>query len=91
MTGGLQARHPRVVGDPAQPLGARFAPRFLHFGGFRWKPPSRPPQTRAIQPTGPAPMAILATLGTSLPMALLFFGVLLFSVTTAVVALLADY
>jgi len=36
-------------------------------------------------------MAILAALGTSLPMALLFFGVLLFSVTTAVVALLADY
>lgn len=36
-------------------------------------------------------MAILATLGTSLPMTLLFFGVLLFSVATAVVALLADY
>ena len=53
--------------------------------------PLPPLQTRAIQPTGPAPMAILATLGTSLPMALLFFGVLLFSVTTAVVALLADY
>jgi hypothetical protein len=37
------------------------------------------------------PMALLPTLGTSLPMALLFFGVLLFSVATAVVALLADY
>ena len=36
-------------------------------------------------------MDLLASIGTSLPMALLVFGVLLFSVTTAVVALLADY
>lgn len=36
-------------------------------------------------------MALLSTIGSSLPMALLLFGVLLFSVTTAVVALLADY
>ena len=36
-------------------------------------------------------MALLETFGTNLPMALLFLGVLLFSVATAVVALLADY
>jgi hypothetical protein len=36
-------------------------------------------------------MSLIAMFGNSLPMALLFFGVLLFSVATAVVALLADY
>jgi len=36
-------------------------------------------------------MNLLATLGMSLPVALLVLGVLLFSATTAVVALLADY
>jgi hypothetical protein len=36
-------------------------------------------------------MSLLASLGSSLPMVLLFFGVLLVSVATAVVALLADY
>lgn len=33
----------------------------------------------------------VAALGSSLPLALAFFGVLLFSVATAVVAMLADY
>jgi hypothetical protein len=36
-------------------------------------------------------MSLLASLGPSLPMVLVFFGVLAFSVTTAVIALLADY
>lgn len=36
-------------------------------------------------------MALLESLGTSLPMILVFFGVLLFSVATAILALLADY
>lgn len=36
-------------------------------------------------------MSSAAALGSSLPMVLLFFGVLLFSIATAVIALLADY
>ena len=36
-------------------------------------------------------MAPLESLGMSLPMILTFFGVLLFSVATALLALLADY
>jgi hypothetical protein len=36
-------------------------------------------------------MTFLQTLGPSLPGILMFFGVLLFSVSMAVVALLADY
>jgi hypothetical protein len=36
-------------------------------------------------------MSLIQSLGASLPMVLMFFGVLLFSVTTALVALLADY
>ena len=36
-------------------------------------------------------MSVIQSLGTSLPMVLLFFGTLLFSFATAVIALLADY
>ena len=36
-------------------------------------------------------MSAIQSLGTSLPMVLIFLGVLLFSLTTAVIALLADY
>jgi hypothetical protein len=36
-------------------------------------------------------MSLIQSLGASLPMVLMFFGVLLLSVTTALVALLADY
>lgn len=36
-------------------------------------------------------MSLIQSLGTSLPTLLLFFGVLLFSLSTAVIALLADY
>ncbi len=36
-------------------------------------------------------MSVIPSLGTSLPMVLIFFGVLLFSLATAVIALLADY
>jgi len=36
-------------------------------------------------------MSLAQLLGPSLPMVLIVFGVLLFSVTTAVIALLADY
>ena len=36
-------------------------------------------------------MTFIQTLGPSLPVVLMFFGVLLFSVAMAVVALLADY
>ena len=36
-------------------------------------------------------MSIVASLGSSLPLVLMFFGVLVFSVATAVIALLADY
>ena len=36
-------------------------------------------------------MSVIQSLGTSLPMVLIFFGVLLFSLATAVIALLADY
>ena len=36
-------------------------------------------------------MSIIASLGTSLPMAVVFFGVLAFSISTALLVLLADY
>jgi hypothetical protein len=36
-------------------------------------------------------MTLIETLGPNLAVALLFFGVLLFSTATAVIALLADY
>ena len=36
-------------------------------------------------------MSLIQTLGASLPMVIMFFGVVLLSVTTAIVALLADY
>jgi hypothetical protein len=36
-------------------------------------------------------MTLIESLGSSLPMVLTFFGVLLLSVTTALIALLADY
>jgi hypothetical protein len=36
-------------------------------------------------------MSLIQSLGPSLPTLLLFFGVLLFSLATAVIALLADY
>jgi hypothetical protein len=36
-------------------------------------------------------MSVIQSLGSSLPMVLIFFGVLLFSLATAVIALLADY
>jgi len=36
-------------------------------------------------------MSLVATLGSSLPLVLVFFGTLLFSLATAVIALLADY
>jgi hypothetical protein len=36
-------------------------------------------------------MSLIASLGPSLPTVLMFFGVLVFSITTAVIALLADY
>ena len=70
---------------------AHFAPRDLHFAARRWNRDRAPPRLGPFQPLPAAPMDLLATIGTSLPMALLAFGVLLFSVTTAVVALLADY
>ena len=36
-------------------------------------------------------MTLIQSLGASLPMVLMFFGVVLLSITTAIVALLADY
>jgi hypothetical protein len=36
-------------------------------------------------------MSVIQSLGPSLAMVLIFFGVLLFSLATAVIALLADY
>ncbi len=36
-------------------------------------------------------MSLMQTLGPHLTVAMIFFGVLLFSTTTAVIALLADY
>ena len=36
-------------------------------------------------------MSVIQSLGASLPMVLVFFGTLLFSLATAVIALLADY
>lgn len=36
-------------------------------------------------------MTLLQSLGPSLPTVLMFFGVLLFSLATAVIAMLADY
>jgi hypothetical protein len=36
-------------------------------------------------------MSVIQSLGSSLPMVLIFFGPLLFSLATAVIALLADY
>jgi hypothetical protein len=36
-------------------------------------------------------MSLVESLGTSFPMILIFLGVLLLSVTTALIALLADY
>ena len=36
-------------------------------------------------------MSVLEALGTSLPILLVFFGVLVLSLATAVVAILADY
>ena len=36
-------------------------------------------------------MSVIQSLGSSLPMVLIFFGVLLFSLATTVIALLADY
>ena len=80
------ARHPRVIGDPV----SGFHPPFSAFRRPPLEPSVRPPQTGPITTFHPT-MALLETLGTNLPMALLFLGVLLFSVATAVVALLADY
>jgi hypothetical protein len=36
-------------------------------------------------------MSIIASLGSSLPMVGVFFGVLVFSIATAILVLLADY
>lgn len=36
-------------------------------------------------------MSLIESLGPSLPMVLIFFGVLLFSLAAAVISLLADY
>jgi hypothetical protein len=36
-------------------------------------------------------MSIIESLGSSLPMVVVFFGVLVFSISTAILALLADY
>jgi len=36
-------------------------------------------------------MSIIASLGSSLPMVVVFFGVLVFSISAAIVVLLADY
>ena len=36
-------------------------------------------------------MSVIQSLGSSLPMVLIFFGTRLFSLATAVIALLADY
>ena len=36
-------------------------------------------------------MSIVESLGSSLPMVVVFFGVLVFSISTAILALLADY
>jgi hypothetical protein len=36
-------------------------------------------------------MSLVASLGPSLPLVLMFFGVLFFSMAAAVIALLADY
>jgi len=36
-------------------------------------------------------MSLIASLGSSLPMVVVFFGVLVFSISAAIVLLLADY
>ena len=36
-------------------------------------------------------MSLVAALGSSVPLVLVFFGVLLFSIATVVIALLADF
>jgi hypothetical protein len=36
-------------------------------------------------------MSLIASLGSSLPMVVVFFGVLVFSISAAIVVLLADY
>ena len=36
-------------------------------------------------------MSLIQSLGSSIPVVLMFFGVLLFSLATAVIAMLADY
>jgi len=43
------------------------------------------------RPTEEKTMSVIQSLGASLPMVLVFFGTLLFSLATAVIALLADY
>ena len=50
------------------------------------------PQTGPIErQKRPDAMTLIQSLGPSLPVVLMFFGVLLFSVSMAVVVLLADY
>jgi hypothetical protein len=67
------------------PLRFHFAPRFLHFGASPSFPGRRP---RNLASAGPH----RAALPGAFPMSLLvFFGVLTFSVATAVVAILSDY
>ena len=90
-------RPARSRGDPIstsafRPPGRRFAPRPLHFASARWNARRGRARLASIaRPRRPRTMSLVATLGSSLPMVLVFFGTLLFSLATAVIALLADY
>ena len=86
---------PRLRGGDACLRQRHFAPRNLQFAARPWKPPDDAP-TVASRSRSPAPreannMSFMQTLGPNLAVALMFFGVLLFSMATAVIALLADY
>jgi hypothetical protein len=59
--------------------GPRESLDFPHHAGLAWRTPEG------------KNMSVIQSLGTSLPMVLVFFGTLLFSLATAVIALLADY
>jgi len=75
-----------------RPSYPHFSPPPLQFGAWGWNPRGHPPRIRPSQAQKAATtMAFIQTLGPSLPVVLMFFGVLLFSVSMAVIAVLADY
>ena len=78
-----------------RPRRRRFVPRNLQFAALPWKAGGGRAYSSATKPNNPLPgahtMSFIQANGPTIAVALMFFGVLLVSMATAVIALLADY